>query len=252
MPSVSKVASLLGVILAGFIAQPAHANLVQNGDFAGGSGAGWSFGVDNVAIGAGAQFSQSASGGSPFATFTSSTINGQSAWLDTLDLGYGTISQTLVTTPGQTYQISYLFGVAGFSPGNFFAVFGGQASLPADALTLDQGGHFIAAPSSYLAHPPANCGQVTGCGLFYGSQANANGVTVQEETLTGVATGALTTIEFAGACPGCSFYVADVTVTPLADPDPIPEPSMTLLLGVAALGIAAGARRRNPVTRDIG
>ncbi|HYM03356.1 MAG TPA: hypothetical protein VET85_10445 [Stellaceae bacterium] len=251
MPFASKVASLIGIILGGFITQPALANLVQNGDFAGGSGAGWTFGVYTVAIGAGAQFSQSPSGASPNATFTASSLNGQSAWYDTLDLGYGTISQTLVTTPGQTYQISYLFGVAGFSPGNFFAVFGGQASLPADALTLS-GGQFVAAPSNYLAHPPANCGQVTGCGLFYGSQANANGVTVEQETLTGVATGALTTIEFAGACPGCSFYVTDVSVTPLSNPNSVPEPPMTLLLSVAALGIVAGARRGNPVTRGIG
>lgn len=200
----------------------ARANLIQNGDFAGGS-ADWTFAVQNVLVTNGAQAATGPCAGcSPFATFDTGSINGKSAWLEDLDFGFGTISQTLVTTPGQTYRIRYLFESGGLSPANFFAIFAGKAYLPADALVLVAPGQFEIAPPNYLQNPPHGCPGNPGtaddvCGLFFGGDTPIPNGVIEEEEFTAMAISSLTTIEFAGAS-FTDFLVTDVSVVPLPEP----------------------------------
>jgi hypothetical protein len=228
-------------LLAGIGGAPAYANLIQNGDFVDGS-TDWTYATEHVLISAGAAATQSAA---PTSTaFHTGLINGQPAWLDSLDIAFPTISQTIATQPGEIYQVTYLFETAGFGPGNFFAIFNGTAHLPADSLVetfTHPGVAFLPAAANYLQNPPPFSGGPGPVGnLFYGLDQKGHpivpGPEIELETFTGVATGTATTLEFAGTC-FCSFLVTDVSV------EALPEPSTFWLFLPMTMALWLGRRR---------
>ena len=87
-----------------------HASLVTNGSFATGDFTGWNLGGD--------------SSGDYVA---SGQLNGsaEQAALTTNGDDNGTLSQTIATTVGKTYLLSYLLGGDGATPNSFSASFGG-------------------------------------------------------------------------------------------------------------------------------
>ncbi len=97
---------ILGLALAGLFGQPARANLVINGNFATGDFSGWvnsdgSIVIDSVFVPPGDTFD---------AAFT----------------GSGTLSQSIATTAGQEYTLSFsLLDEAGFFLDSFIVNFGG-------------------------------------------------------------------------------------------------------------------------------
>jgi hypothetical protein len=205
----------------------AHANLIQNGDFAGGSGAGWTFEIQNVDISSGAHFTGTACPDcSPFATFNTFQFGSEYGWFDQIDLGYGTIRQTLATTPGATYQVSYLLGVYGNSIGAFFAAFGDTAFLPSSARVWN-GTSYVPPPADYLQTPPQSCHEFGGyCGLFFGGPEYEQAPIFTEESFVFSATGSSTVLEFAGSGPGQNFILSRISVVPVAEPS-----SLLLCLG---------------------
>lgn len=233
----------LFVLMALCGAVPAHANLVQNGDFTGGGDAGWTFGVQDVHILPGAELVNTACPGcSSHATFQSVPLSGGFGWFDPIDIGFGTLSQTLATTPGQRYQVSYTFGVLGDSIGAFFASVGADAVLPSTAELARMG--LPAAPPGYLNHPPGDCSATSFyCGLFFGGLGSLQSPELSLESFTWTATSSSSVLEFAGSGPGVNFIVGDVSVVP------VPEPAS---LGLLLAAVAAGAvvlRRRILIAR---
>ncbi len=182
-----------------------HANLVQNGNFAGGSGDQWTFNYGPTV-------------GPPVAPFTcgidcgflSTQVDGEYGWFDPWDLCQCTISQDLATTAGQTYRVTYLFGlqVDVESPGRFGAWFGGNMEQSA-------------------------------VGAFTGPGIHPVPWQIQNIAFLATATTSSSRIEFGGLCPGCNFLVADVSVVP------VPSPGTLSLVGFGLFG-AAVTRRRKP------
>jgi len=235
----------LFVLLALWDAVPARANLVQNGDFAGGGDAGWTFAVQDVHILPGAALVNSPCPGcSSNATFQSVPLNSGFGWFDPIDNGYGTLSQTLATTPGQRYQISYTLGVLGESIGGFFSAIGGNAVLPSNA-ELGTPGH-PAAPSGYLNNPPSDCSFNSGspfCGLFFGDSGSMQAPGFSLQTFTWTATSSSSVLEFAGSGPGLNFIVGDVSAVA------IPEPASLALLLAAIAAVVVVLRGRTLIVR---
>lgn len=216
----------------------ADANLVQNGNFAGGSGAGWTFEIQNVDISTGAHFTGTPCPTcSPFAQFNTFQFGSEFGWFDQIDLGYGTIRQSLATTPGATYQVSYLLGVLGNSAGAFYSAFDNTAFLPSSARVWD-GTQLVPPPADYLQTPPASCHEFGGfCGLFFGSPDSAETPIFTEESFVFGASGNSTTLEFAGSGPGQNFILSRISVVQ------VPEPA-TLLLLLAGFGLLVVIRSR--------
>ena len=228
----------LFVLLALWGAVPARANLVQNGDFAGGGDAGWTFAEQDVHILPGAELVNTPCPGcSSHATFQSVPLNSGFGWFDPIDIGYGTLSQTLVTTPGQRYQISYTFGILGESIGAFFASVGSHAVLPSNA-ELGLPGN--PAPAGYLNHPLGDCSFMElYCGLVFGNAGSLQAPEFSLQSFTWTATSSSSVLEFAGSGPGLNFIVGDVSAVA------IPEPaSLALLLAALAGGVAVLRGRR--------
>lgn len=225
-------------LLAGIEATPAYANLVQNGDFRDGS-ANWSYATENVFISTGAVATQTPAS-DPAGGFQTGFINGKPAWETSLDLEYGTISQTIVTKPGQTYKIEYLLDSTnipgGFTPGTFVAIFNGIAHLPADAFTTlcsSSGCRLVPVPSDFLQNPPPALQRSSPEG---GPLQFSEGI--QLESFTAVATGTSTTLEFAGAS-FTEFLVTDVSV------EAVPEPSTVRLFLPILIALWLAGRRRS-------
>ena len=234
MSHTLRLCGALAVVALAAAIAPARANLIQNGNFAGGSGADWAFQVQTIGISSGAQFvGTSCPTCSPGATFATTPIDSGVGWLDQVDLGYGTLSQTFATTPGQNYEVSFLFGELGFSPGLFVSVFDTTAHLPSTALLALVNNP--PAPADYLLNPPPGCG-ATLCGVFWHSIGA--GPEVSLESFTGTATGNSTTLEFAGSGPGTNFIVSDVSVVA------VPEPGTASLVLIGLLGFAVFRLRK--------
>jgi len=88
-------------------------NLVTNGGFETGDLSGWTY--DNVY---GVSFGGMVSDG----CLTLGNNSGNAVWCDGATQGYDAIDQVVVTTPGDTYQISFYvagIGVTGYQPTNF-------------------------------------------------------------------------------------------------------------------------------------
>jgi hypothetical protein len=87
------------------------ANIVTNGDFGTGDFTGWTLGGDSSG---------------DFITSGQLTGSSYQAALTTNADDNGQLSQSLMTSPGQTYQLSYLFGGDGATPNSFSSSLGGS------------------------------------------------------------------------------------------------------------------------------
>src|SRR5262249_42140771 len=111
----SSASSPLDVTVSGSSSQPSSSNLVANGNFATHSFSGWTLGGNSGSQ----QFiiNTEDQGGSTYAA----------------DLGSvgsdGTLSQTIATTPGQTYTLSFFLQNEGSGPNDFSAIWNGQTLL---------------------------------------------------------------------------------------------------------------------------
>jgi hypothetical protein len=212
---------IIATILACLAPIPAHANLVQNGDFSGGSSVGWTFLITSD------NFADPNSISNPCIPGCGQLITpvvgqpGKYAWLDSIDLGFGSLVQYIATIPGQTYEITYSFGVRNnygsnaTVGGHFFADFGSDVSLSSTQITTPGGQ--VLFPSIPFGSPDA----------------------LTTQSFTSTATGNQTALAFSGSCPSdCSFVVTDVTV------NLIPEPASGGLV-VLALVLAGAVSRRH-------
>jgi hypothetical protein len=235
--SIINISGALGLFasIALCIPRPAaaDANLVQPD---------WTFNIQSISVTAGAQFTNGP------CCLAGPTTTVEPLLIDE-DIGSGTFTQVIPTTPGQTYEETYQLTVGigqEFSRGDLFAVSNGVAYLPSSAYINTGPGMWAPAPADFLQSPPANCGNADSnefCGpLAFGNPADtSNGFqqVTQEQFLT-TATGSSTTIEFAGACMACDFTIDDVRVVA------VPESASLATMGVCAVGVMAwaGSRRR--------
>jgi hypothetical protein len=220
----ARFAATCVIALLSLLPNTARANLAVNGDFSTGDFTGWS----TVAQGLGPLF------------------NPPYGFVADLGTGGSSISQTIPTRSGDTYEIQYLFLVDSFdhnpfpgSPGTigqFNVLFGADKAVPEN--TWQQ------APSStsgciQLGGFPRWC-VVPGSGP--GDSWYFQGVYV--ESFIDVATSSLTTLSFHGvSCCG------DLSVTAISvmDITPVPEPATALLFSAALFAFGAvqwRARRR--------
>jgi hypothetical protein len=194
----------------------AQANLLTNGSFESGgfvnqandtmsllSGStvitGWTVVTDTTAwIGPTNPFSLTASNGSFFLDLTNYQFGAPFAGM----------SQTIATTPGATYSLS-------FDLGSSF-----QWGLP-DSLTASAGGtsHTFLSPS-------------TGFNIW------------THETMTFVATSATTTVLLQGASGFNLIGLDNADVELVSSPGGVPEPATAALVGLGLIGLVAVRRRR--------
>lgn len=221
---------------------PARANLIQNGDFAAGP-TDWSLAAYQM-IPNGGQLDQVlvpnvSSGSIARSGFGTSFV--ANWWLDGQDLQYGTIAQTIATTPGHTYRIQYVFvvqfgcGTSEFcpnlTPGTFLAIFGSDEFLPTNTWIIGPGNSGTPAPPDALQ-----------TGVFMGADGALGyfpGIYV--ERFTDTATSDLTTLEFAESALQAGMGVTDVIVI---DTSAVPEPSTIALFVPALLGFVAFRLKR--------
>lgn len=211
---VSASARYVGCFLFAFVAllpSAARANLVQNGNFAGGSGTGWVFNYGPTR--------------GPFVPpfncginchFLSENIGGKDFWLDPWDLCQCTITQNVATVIGRTYRVSYSFGIRVDvdSPGYFDAWFG-NASLHENGPFTGPGVHPVPwqiASRSFLIN----------------------------------AVSTVSSLEFGGLCPGCNFAVTDIQVTAVPSVGTIPLMSIAAVGFLIFFGRRRTSREQDP------
>jgi hypothetical protein len=177
-----KIALLLALSMAPLLA---NANLVVNGNFASG-GAGWAFNYGPLNHPPAVPFDCGVDCG-----FHSIQVEGQTGWFDPWDLCQCTISQTLQTTAGQLYRVSYRFGIqSALESAGFF-----------EAWFDDFIGQSTHAPFYGLPGAPWQLSEMT---FFVKARSDAS------------------TLEFGGMCPGCNFFVANVNVEAVPEPSSLP------------------------------
>ncbi len=240
MNAAGRAVGILVLIGVSAFGKPAQANLIQNGDFAGGSGADWSLAVDEVYFTPGAQLHTAPC---PDPSFCASPIlqvvpfDGGYGWFEPFDLGFGVLSQSFATAPGQSYRVTYTLGGIGASPGFFVAGFDGSAFLPSTTLFSPSGSGVdrIPVPPGFLDNAPTACSTPSfsgefpsGCSLW---EISPNGITITTESFTTTATTGLSTLEFAGSAQGASWFVTHVSVVAVAEPSSL---SLTCLGALAA------------------
>jgi hypothetical protein len=125
---------------------------------------------------------------------------------------FGGVTQTIATTPGDNYILSFYLG-------SYTARWGGPPSILATAGTASQ---------TCTNPTPTTQSTWTLC------------------TVPFTAVSSMTAITLAGTTGFNYIGLDNVSVTPAAAP--VPEPSSILLLGAAAAGLLARARRRLPGT----
>ena len=208
MPRVKSCLSGMVLSLAlGLAVVPARANLVSNGGFETGSLSPWSL----VGSGGGVAIdSASAHSGSYDAAF-SLTSGGTTA----------SLTQSIATTAGQSYSLSFWLFDQAAVPGN-------------DTMTVTFGGFTDA---------------VLWSGLNTNSYANVQ-LTVPGSDITGTSTslGFAATIDpnpsgVKGGSAGGPFNLDDIVLTANSAAAPEPPAAWLLAVGVAALGLAARRRR---------
>jgi hypothetical protein len=126
------------------------------------------------------------------------------------------MSQTLATTPGQSYVFSFYLGSDGETPNELTALWNGSVVL------------------SRTNEP-----ETPGHDLIHGPPANA----YAGYSFTGVAIGPTTTIQFNSRNRDGWWALDDVSVT-------LPEPSSLASLGAGILALAGCARHRRRRVRD--
>ena len=208
-------AALLAAL--GVFASQAHANLLVNGNFETGDLSGWtvSQGPSLVTPDPSNPFSV----GRPFSAAVTGTRALDGAYSARIvtesDVGSdmphsvlcsGTLSQTLLTTPGQEYTLSFLVQADQASPA--------QPST----ITASFGGQLFSYPNDPMIQ-------------LYGWSLPKTQITTHV-----LASAASTTLSFYFV--GGPVLIDDVSVTA------VPEPAQWALMGLAALAIAATARRR--------
>jgi Protein of unknown function (DUF642)/PEP-CTERM motif len=176
-----------------FSAQLASANLVTNGGFEDGTTVNYNM-VDWSGIGAfqasSGDYGHVSHGGNFYAGF---------GWVGRL----GSITQTLATTPGQQYDLSYYFASDGYFTNQFVTTVGGNV-------------------------------------LFDQSNIPFQGWTLYDYVFT--ATSSLTDLTFSGRDDPAWLALDDVSVTPVGG-TPAPEPATMLLLGLGLVGLAGARRK---------
>jgi hypothetical protein len=249
---MTRFIGVLLIVLGVFGPVTAHANLVANGDFATGDLTDWTLTANQLTFGANASIVTqtvipefTANLNNPafgFQNIAFDPVLGRNTWVDSSDLFFTAITQTLATTPGHTYRIQYVFEDVGFlestnlSVGTLLAFFGNDPFLPENSWVESPG---CSKPFSCLTPAPPldqlskTFGDSLGLDLFYMDGTYS-------ESFTDVATGTSTPLEFAGVDQN-SFRVTDIVVT---DITPLPEPPTLALFAFGFLAAAFVARRR--------
>jgi hypothetical protein len=213
---------------------PARANLVQNGNFATGDLTGWTLSANQISLDNNGQIVQQPNAlgtqqlnsncCGPSVVYSSAL--GGNAWIESEDLFYGTLGQTLATTPGHTYQVQYVFTLTGNQPvpGTFLTLFGTHGFLPQATWFAPPGCNAIL--SCVMPPPPLD----TLTNAQIGPEARLWYIPgIYEESFTVVALDSLTALEFAGSSLG-GFELTSISAI---DVTALPEPaSMALFAGI--------------------
>jgi hypothetical protein len=206
MRTKSIIATLfIGGLLSG---GTANANIVEDGGFESAP----SIGLDTLAPHSfGDGWSETAGYGAILNSGDGQGVPYDGTQFAYLDAGYGlnTLAQTLMTSVGQTYTVS--FYVADTYPNLLEVTFGGTVLFDGTAPTNGN-----SSPSDYVL-----------------------------ETFTATATSTSTVLAFSGQynAGGEGTNLDDVSVTPLAS-TPVPEPSSLVLFGAAVTGLTTLRHRR--------
>jgi hypothetical protein len=186
---VRMVQGVLVLVLLGS-AGPARANFVVNGGFETGNFSGWA---------------QSGNSGFTFVSANDPHSGNYAAWLGPVgSLGY--LSQTVATTPGASYNLSFFLASDGSTPNDFQVHFGGttvfnQTNIPAQGYTDYQ--------------------------------------------LTVAATSSSTVLQFGFQNDRGFLQLDDVSLTAKGSVSGTPEPRSLTLLALGCAGLAARAWRRS-------
>jgi hypothetical protein len=188
---VRMVTGVLVLMLLG-VAGPARANMLVNGGFETGDFTGWS---------------QSGNTGFTFVSPNDPNSGKYSAWLGPVgSLGY--LSQTVATTPGNSYTLDFFLASDGRTPNEFQVLFGGTT-------------------------------------VFDQTNIPSQGYTDYQFTVA--ATSSSTTLQFGFRNDQGFLMLDDVSLTPSSSVAGAPEPAGLTLLALGCLGLAARARRRRVV-----
>jgi hypothetical protein len=195
---VGVLALLLGV------QTQARADLVTNGGFETGDTTGWTF----TPAASGSDFYVGSTPLSNPGPSTPTHSGNYAANFGAVGSQFDTLSQTLATTAGQSYTLSYWVSHDSTNAQNEF--------------------------------------QVSWNGTVIQDLVNASAFDWTNYTFTVTATGPTTTLQFAGYEVPAWFGLDDVSVNP-AGANPVPEPASLALLGLGGLGLFGYGWRRRQV-----
>ena len=243
---IRRLICALVIALATVSQVPAHANLIMNGDFATGDLTGWTLASQSLSLTSGGQITQNLN---PEPTFYLNNnccgpnvvfdpLIGRHAWIEYLDLSYGTITQVVPTIAGHTYDIHYLFSPqtgGAPSPGTFLAMFGNDAVLPKNTWIRSLG---CSPGTSYCITPAPPLQSLSNSDIGINTLWYLPGTYV--ESFTDVAMDNLTSLEFAGI----SFTNFELMAVSVTDITAIPEPPTITLMITGVLGLFLGSLKR--------